>query len=152
MRPGIRECARQLKRETLTLYFACRDTRTSWYANAFAGAIVAYALSPIDLIPDFVPVLGYLDEVVLVPLGIALAIRMTAGPRACRVPRRSRAGRVPDERRERARPAGASHRERRADPRYVHRHRQDRARRGGRAIASAIRIRSDRTLTEFVVP
>ncbi len=60
---------RQLKRETLTLYFACRDTRTSWYANAFAGAIVAYALNPIDLIPDSVPVLGSLDEVVLVPLG-----------------------------------------------------------------------------------
>ena len=72
----MRRRARALKRDTLTLYLACRDPRTPWYAKAFTGAVVAYALSPIDLIPDFVPVLGYLDDLVLVPLGLAIAIHM----------------------------------------------------------------------------
>ena len=72
----LRRRARALKRDTLTLYLACRDPRTPWYARAFTAAVVAYALSPIDLIPDFVPVLGYLDDLVLVPLGLAIAIRM----------------------------------------------------------------------------
>ncbi|MHB8909921.1 MAG: YkvA family protein [Syntrophales bacterium] len=65
-----------LKKETFTLYFACRHPRVPWYAKAFALIVVGYALSPIDLIPDFIPVLGYLDDLVLIPLGIMLVIRM----------------------------------------------------------------------------
>ena len=72
----LRTRARELKRETYALYFACRDPRTPWYAKVLAGAIVAYALSPIDLIPDFVPVLGYVDDLVIVPLGLSLALRL----------------------------------------------------------------------------
>lgn len=68
--------ARALKREVLALWIAARDPRTPWYAKAFAGAVAAYALSPIDLIPDFIPVLGYLDDLVIVPLGIAIALRL----------------------------------------------------------------------------
>jgi uncharacterized membrane protein YkvA (DUF1232 family) len=64
----------------LALYLAARDPRTPWVARLLIAAVVAYALSPIDLIPDFVPVLGYLDDMVLVPLGIALAIRLVPGP------------------------------------------------------------------------
>lgn len=62
--------------ETLALYLASRDPRTPWYARLLVAAIVAYALSPIDLIPDFIPVIGYLDDLLLVPLGILLAIRL----------------------------------------------------------------------------
>lgn len=58
------------------LYLAYRDPRVPWYARLVAGLVVAYAFSPIDLIPDFIPVLGYLDDLLLLPLGIALAIRM----------------------------------------------------------------------------
>jgi uncharacterized membrane protein YkvA (DUF1232 family) len=76
----LRSAARLLKRDTLTLYLACRDPRTPWYAKAFAGLVAAYALSPIDLIPDFVPVLGYLDDLLIVPAGIALAVRMIPEP------------------------------------------------------------------------
>ena len=72
----LRERARALKRQTLTLYFAVRDPRTPFLAKLVAGLVVAYALSPIDLIPDFIPVLGYLDDVILVPLGIALSLRL----------------------------------------------------------------------------
>ena len=68
--------ARAIKRDTLAIYLACRDPRTPWYARVFAGGVVAYALSPIDLIPDFIPILGYLDDLILVPLGIALAVKM----------------------------------------------------------------------------
>jgi len=68
--------ARQLEVETYTLYLACRDPRVPWYAKAFVAIVVGYALSPIDLIPDFIPVLGYLDDLVLVPLGITLALWM----------------------------------------------------------------------------
>lgn len=68
--------ARQLKRDTLALYFACRDPRMPWYARLLAAGIVAYAFSPIDLIPDPIPVLGYLDDLVLLPLGIALVLKM----------------------------------------------------------------------------
>ncbi len=71
-----RRWARGLRRETLALYYAYRDPRTPWYARAWAAVVVAYALSPIDLIPDFIPVLGYLDDLILVPLGIAIAIRL----------------------------------------------------------------------------
>ena len=76
----LRDWARSLKRQTLTLYYATRDPRTPWYAKAVAGLIVAYAISPIDLIPDFIPVLGYLDEVILLPLAIALALRLIPEP------------------------------------------------------------------------
>ena len=72
----LRARARVLKQDVYALYLAYRDPRTPWYAKAFAGLVAAYAFSPIDLIPDFIPVLGYLDDLVLVPLGIALAIRM----------------------------------------------------------------------------
>ncbi|HKC45430.1 MAG TPA: YkvA family protein [Burkholderiales bacterium] len=72
----LRDWARHLKAETLALYLAARDPRTPWYTRLVVAGIVAYALSPIDLIPDFVPVLGLLDEIVLLPLGIALALRM----------------------------------------------------------------------------
>ena len=68
--------ARQLKAETYALYLAYRDPRVPWHARVFAAAVVAYAFSPIDLIPDPIPVLGYLDDLVLIPLGIALALRM----------------------------------------------------------------------------
>ena len=72
----IKRRARQLKSETLALYLASRDPRTPWYAKLLVAGIVAYAFSPIDLIPDFVPVLGYLDDLVLIPLGITLALRL----------------------------------------------------------------------------
>jgi uncharacterized membrane protein YkvA (DUF1232 family) len=72
----LRERARHLKAETFALYLAARHAGTPWYAKLMVAAIVAYALSPIDLIPDFVPILGYLDDLVLIPLGVALAIKM----------------------------------------------------------------------------
>ena len=72
----LRQWARTLKRDVVALYLAARDPRVPWYAKVVAACVAAYALSPIDLIPDFIPVLGYLDDVILVPLGIALAIRL----------------------------------------------------------------------------
>jgi uncharacterized membrane protein YkvA (DUF1232 family) len=66
--------AGELKREVYALYFACRDPRVPWYAKALAVVVVAYAFSPIDLIPDFIPVLGYADDLVLIPLGV-MAVR-----------------------------------------------------------------------------
>ena len=73
----LREWARLVvTRDAHALYLAARDPRVPWYAKATALGVAAYALSPIDLIPDFVPVLGLLDDVVIVPLGILLAIRM----------------------------------------------------------------------------
>lgn len=68
--------ARLLKRETYALYLAYRDPRVPWYAKMFTACVVAYAFSPIDLIPDFIPVLGYLDDLILIPLGIFLALKM----------------------------------------------------------------------------
>lgn len=68
--------ARELETEVYALYLAYKDPRVSWTARIFAAGVVAYALSPIDLIPDFIPVIGYLDDLLLVPLGIALAIKM----------------------------------------------------------------------------
>jgi uncharacterized membrane protein YkvA (DUF1232 family) len=72
----LQRWARTLKRDVLALYLAARDPRVPWYAKVIAACVAAYALSPIDLIPDFIPVLGYLDDIILVPLGIALAIRL----------------------------------------------------------------------------
>src|SRR6266478_2283840 len=77
---SLKQRARHLKSETLVLWFAARHPGTPWYAKLLVAGIVAYALSPIDLIPDFVPVLGYVDDLILIPLGIVLAIRMIPGP------------------------------------------------------------------------
>jgi uncharacterized membrane protein YkvA (DUF1232 family) len=75
---GLREHwrteAQRLKLEVYALYLACRDRRVPWYAKVLAAGIVAYGLSPIDLIPDFIPILGHLDDLVLIPLGV-LAVR-----------------------------------------------------------------------------
>lgn len=68
--------ARTIKRDVVALYLAGRDRRTPWAAKVLAIAVVAYALSPIDLIPDFIPVLGYLDDLLIVPLGILFAVRL----------------------------------------------------------------------------
>ncbi len=68
--------ANVLKTEVYALYLAYKDKRTPWYARVFAAAVVAYAFSPIDLIPDPIPVLGYLDDLVIVPLGAFLAVKM----------------------------------------------------------------------------
>lgn len=76
----LKQRARHLKAETFALYFAARDPRTPWYAKLLVAGIVAYALSPIDLIPDLVPVFGYLDDLILIPAGIAFAIRLIPRP------------------------------------------------------------------------
>ena len=76
MMDRLKRWARALKRDTLSLYLAARDPRTPWYAKAFAAMVVAYALSPLDLIPDFIPVIGYLDDLLLVPLGLWIAMRL----------------------------------------------------------------------------
>src|SRR5919107_891159 len=72
----LRDRAYRVKRDVVALYLATRDPRVPWYAKIVAACVAAYALSPIDLIPDFIPVLGYLDDLILVPLGIALAVRL----------------------------------------------------------------------------
>lgn len=79
MLPDLKARARALKNETYALYLAARDPRTPWVARALVLLVVAYALSPIDLIPDFVPVLGYLDDLLIVPGGIALALKLIPG-------------------------------------------------------------------------
>lgn len=68
--------AKQLKQSIFVLYFAYKDYRTPWFAKVFAACVVGYAFSPIDLIPDFIPILGYLDDVILVPLGIMIALKL----------------------------------------------------------------------------
>ncbi|MEX6501289.1 YkvA family protein [Pseudomonas zhanjiangensis] len=77
MLASLKEQARQLKQHTLTVYFAARDPRTPILVRALAVVIAAYALSPIDIIPDFIPVIGYLDDLILLPLGLALVVRLT---------------------------------------------------------------------------
>jgi len=72
----VREWARWLRRDVHAVYLSARDPRVPWYAKAWALLVAAYAVSPIDLIPDFIPVLGHLDDVILVPLGVALAVRL----------------------------------------------------------------------------
>jgi uncharacterized membrane protein YkvA (DUF1232 family) len=76
----LRQWARAVKQDVVALYIAARDPRVPWPVKLAATAIAAYALSPIDLIPDFIPVLGYLDELILLPIAIALVIRMIPGP------------------------------------------------------------------------
>lgn len=72
--------ARSIKRDVVALWIAARDPRVPWYAKLAAGCVAGYALSPIDLIPDFIPVLGYLDDIILVPLGIMLVVRLIPVP------------------------------------------------------------------------
>lgn len=76
MADRLKNWARLIRRDAHALYLAARDPRVPWYAKLLALAVAAYALSPIDLIPDFIPVLGYLDDVILLPLGILLVIRL----------------------------------------------------------------------------
>ena len=73
---NLKRWAGRLNVEVYALYLAYKDPRVPWYARAFAACVVGYAFSPIDLIPDPIPVLGYLDDLIIVPLGIALAVRM----------------------------------------------------------------------------
>ena len=77
---GLRRWARRMKREVLALWLVARHPATPWYVKLLALAVTAYALSPVDLIPDFVPVLGYLDDLLIVPLGAALVLRLTPAP------------------------------------------------------------------------
>jgi len=72
----LKHWARLARRDLLAIYLAARDPRVPWYAKAVAILVAGYAFSPIDLIPDFVPVLGYLDDLIIVPLGILLAVRL----------------------------------------------------------------------------
>ncbi|WP_205789918.1 YkvA family protein [Microvirga makkahensis] len=76
----LRDWARAVRKDAVALYIAARDPRVPWHVKAAAMAIAAYALSPVDLIPDFIPVLGYLDEVIILPMAIALVIRMIPDP------------------------------------------------------------------------
>jgi uncharacterized membrane protein YkvA (DUF1232 family) len=73
---SLKERASRFKTELYALYLAYKDPRVPWYGRALAACVVAYAFSPIDLIPDPIPVLGYLDDLVLIPFGVALAIRL----------------------------------------------------------------------------
>ena len=73
---GLKNWAGVIKRDVHALYLASRDPRVPWYAKALAVAVAGYALSPVDLIPDFIPVIGYLDDIIIVPLGILLVIRL----------------------------------------------------------------------------
>ena len=72
----LKASAEQLKTDTYAVYLASKDPRVPWYAKLLVGLIVAYALSPVDLIPDFIPVLGYVDDLLIVPAGIALAVKL----------------------------------------------------------------------------
>jgi uncharacterized membrane protein YkvA (DUF1232 family) len=76
----LKDWSRAIRKDVVALYIAARDRRVPWHVKLAATAIAAYALSPIDLIPDFIPVLGYLDEVILLPVAIALVIRMIPDP------------------------------------------------------------------------
>ena len=76
----LKRWARALKRDVVALWLAARDPRVPWHAKAVAAAVAGYALSPIDLIPDFVPILGYLDDLLIVPAGIWLAVKLIPEP------------------------------------------------------------------------
>jgi len=76
MLASLRARAKQLETETYALYLAYKDPRVPWHARAFAAFVVAHTVSPIDLIPDFIPVIGYLDDLIITPLGLLLALRM----------------------------------------------------------------------------
>lgn len=81
MHESLRRWARLIKRDVYAVWLAARDPRTPWYVQLLALTIAAYAFSPIDLIPDFIPVLGYLDDVILLPLGILLVVRLIPADR-----------------------------------------------------------------------
>ncbi len=76
----LKTWARAIKRDVVALYLAGRDPRVPWYAKVMALATAAYALSPIDLIPDFIPILGYLDDLIIVPAAIVLTVRLIPAP------------------------------------------------------------------------
>jgi uncharacterized membrane protein YkvA (DUF1232 family) len=76
----LKQRARQLKSQLNVLYLAYRDPRVPWFAKIFTICVVAYAFSPVDLIPDFIPILGYLDDLIIIPLGIVLALKMIPQP------------------------------------------------------------------------
>ena len=76
MLSSLRRWARRLKLDVVALWIAARDPRTPWHAKVLAAAVAAYALSPIDLIPDFISVIEYLDDLLIVPIGIALTVRL----------------------------------------------------------------------------
>ena len=80
IRESIQTWAHRVKRDGLTLWFACKRAETPWHAKALGLFVVAYALSPIDLIPDFIPVLGYLDDVILLPVLIWLTVKLLPAP------------------------------------------------------------------------
>ncbi|MCA0910301.1 YkvA family protein [Qipengyuania gaetbuli] len=90
--PSLRDWAKALKRDTLALWLAARDHRTPLAAKLLAGAVAAYALSPIDLIPDFIPVLGLLDDLLIVPAGIWLVLKLIPAPLMAEL--RERAGKL----------------------------------------------------------
>jgi uncharacterized membrane protein YkvA (DUF1232 family) len=89
-----KQWARLVKRDVHAIYLAGRDPRVPWYAKALALCIAGYALSPIDLIPDFVPVLGYLDDVIIVPLGVLMVVKLI--PREIMAEHRTSAARALD--------------------------------------------------------
>ena len=86
---ALRQWARTIKRDAQAIYLAARDPRVPWYAKVLALCVAGYALSPIDLIPDFVPVLGYLDDLLIVPLGILAVVKLGPAERHGRAPSRS---------------------------------------------------------------
>jgi uncharacterized membrane protein YkvA (DUF1232 family) len=88
----LKHWARSVKGDVIAIYFAARDPRVPWYAKALALCVAGYALSPIDLIPDFVPFLGYLDDVVIVPLGILAVVKLV--PPEIMAEHRAKAARV----------------------------------------------------------
>lgn len=77
LKTKLAQWAKSFKQQTLLVYFAARDPRTPLLVRVLAVLVAAYALSPIDLIPDFIPVIGYLDDLILLPLGIALIVKLT---------------------------------------------------------------------------
>src|SRR3972149_6623414 len=76
MLSSLREKAKQLETETYALYLAYKDPRVPWHARAFAAFVVAHTLRPLDLLPDFTPAIGYLDDLIIAPLGLVIALRM----------------------------------------------------------------------------
>lgn len=76
LKDKLKDWGEKLEKELWALYYAYKDPRTPWYAKVFCGLVIAYAVSPIDLIPDFIPILGYLDDALIIPLGILLALKM----------------------------------------------------------------------------
>lgn len=85
----LRRWATLIKKDVLTLWFACRDPRTPWWFKLLAFGLVAYALSPIDLIPDFIPIIGLLDDAIIIPLGVLILLRLL--PRDVRISSAERA-------------------------------------------------------------